>query len=354
MKKNLFVLILLCVISVINVNAGVNPAMRKEYDFKSFNAVRTVSRSQFLSGRGRYVPSSYKISLVKSDHYKVVMEVWNRDDIDLFEVRRVGNTVELVTAIKKYPYRTSIFEAPAPCATVTIYTPEFPSVTLSGTSQMSVSGGAFSGDELSVTLSGVAKIDGLSGTWNRANITMSGTARMDNLTLKSGACYLTCSGVSEIAGVSSISSDKVQLSMSGVTSIAMDNICSGLANVTSSGASKLKSLEFNARELIADLSGTSSVKFVGKIDKISAEMQGASSLSLNGNGNEVTVSASGTSTLNAKNFTVKDASLKLSGVAGATVTVTEKLETETSGSSHIDYYGNPKTVNNKSNNVVKH
>lgn len=351
MKKNLFVLILLCVISVINVNAGVNPAMRKEYDFKSFNEIRTVSRRQSLSGRGRYVTSRYKISLVKSDHYKVVMEVWNGDDIDLFEVRRVGNTVELVTAIKKYPYHS---KAEDPCATVTIYTPEFPRVTLSGTSQMSVSGGAFSGDELSVTLSGVTKIDGLSGTWNKANITMSGTARMDNLTLKSGACYLTCSSVAEIAGVSSIYSDKVQLSMSGVTSIAMDNIYSGLANVTSSGASRLKSLEFNARELIADLSGTSSVKFVGKIDKISAEMQGASSLSLNGNGNEVTVSASGTSTLNAKNFTVKDASLKLSGVAGATVTVTEKLETETSGSSHIDYYGNPKTVSNKSNNVVKH
>jgi len=351
MKKNLFVLILLCVISVINVNAGVNPAMRKEYDFKSFNEIRTVSRRQSLSGRGTYVTSSYKISLVKSDHYKVVMEVWDRDDIDLFEVRRVGNTVELVTAIKKYPYHS---KAEDPCATVTIYTPEFPSVTLSGTSQMSVSGGAFSGDNLSVTLSGVAKIDGLSGTWNRANITMSGTARMNNLTLKSGACYLTCSGVAEIAEVSSISSDKVQLSMSGATSIKIDNINSGLVDATASGAGKLSSLEVNASELIANLSGASAVKFTGKIGKISAEMQGASSLSLHGNGNEVTVSAFGTSTLNAKNFTVKDASLKLSGVAGATVTVTEKLETETSGSSHIDYYGNPKTVSNKSNNVVKH
>ena len=352
MKKNLFVLILLCVISVIQVNAGVNPAMRKEYDFKSFNAIRTVSRRQSVSGRGRFVATCYKISLVKSDHYKVVMEVWDRDDIDLFEVRREGNTLELVTDIKKYPYRTSTPDAP--CATVTVYTPEFPRVTLSGTSRMSVSGGAFSGDELSVTLSGVTKIDGLSGTWNKANITMSGTARMDNLTLKSGTCYLTCSGVPEIAGRSSIYSDKVQMSMSGVTSIVLDNICSGLVNVTASGPSRLNSPEVNIRELIADLSGTSSVKFVGKIGKISAEMQGASSLSLRGNGNEVTVSASGTSTLHAKNFTVKDASMKLSGVAGATVTVTEKLETETSGCSHIDYYGNPKTVNNKSNNVVKH
>ena len=103
MKKNLFVLILLCVISVINVNAGVNPAMRKEYDFTSFNAVRTVSRRQSLSGRGTYVTSSYKISLVKSDHYKVVMEVWDRDDIDLFEIRQTGSALELVKKMKKYP-----------------------------------------------------------------------------------------------------------------------------------------------------------------------------------------------------------------------------------------------------------
>ena len=50
MKKNLFVLILLCVISVINVNAGVNPAMRKEYDFKSFNGIIIKSSWKFGTG----------------------------------------------------------------------------------------------------------------------------------------------------------------------------------------------------------------------------------------------------------------------------------------------------------------
>ena len=53
--------------------------------------------------------------------------------------------------------------------------------------------------------------------------------------------------------------------------------------------------------------------------------------------NELAVSGSGTAVVNAEKFTVKDASLNLSGVSGASVTVTEKLETETSGNSHIDY-----------------
>ena len=89
---------------------------------------------------------------------------------------------------------------------------------------MSVSGGAFSGDNLAVTLSGAAKLDGLSGTWNKTNFTLSGSSRIDNLTLKSGACFITCSGASEIAGISSINSDKVQLSMSGATAIKFENI----------------------------------------------------------------------------------------------------------------------------------
>jgi len=352
MKKNLFVLILLCAISAIQVNAGENPAVRREYDFTSFNAIRTVSDGQAVSGRGRFVSTNYKIALVKSDHYKVVMEVWDRDDIDLFEIRQTGSALELVKKMKKYPYRSS--NVSIPTATVTIYTPEFPSVTLSGNSQMSVSGGAFSGESLVVNLSGITKLDGLSGTWDKATITMSGSAKIGNLSLTSGSCHITCSGVAEIGGISSINSDKVVLSMSGTSKISLENFRSESINATASGVSKFKTLEVNAGELCATLSGTSSFSFSGEIRKVSADMQGATSLSLKGTGNELAVAGRGTAVVNAEKFTVKDASLNMSGVSGASVTVTEKLETETSGNSHIDYYGRPKSVINKSSNVVRH
>lgn len=352
MKKNLFVLILLCAMSVIQVNAGENPAVRREYDFTSFNAIRTVSDGQAVSGRGRFVSTNYKISLVKSDHYKVIMEVWDRDDIDLFEIRQAGNALELVKKMKKYPYRSS--NVSIPTATVTIYTPEFPSVTLSGNSQMIVSGGAFSGESLVVNLSGITKLDGLSGTWDKANITMSGSAKIGNLSLTSGSCHITCSGVAEIGGISSINSDKVVLSMSGTSKISLENFRSESINATASGVSKFKTLEVNAGELCATLSGTSSFNLSGAIRKVSADMQGATSLFLKGTGNELAVSGRGTAVVNAEKFTVKDASLNMSGVSGASVTVTEKLETETSGNAHIDYYGHPKSVINKSSNVVRH
>lgn len=352
MKKNLFVLILLCAMSVIQVNAGENPAVRREYDFTSFNAIRTVSDGQTVSGRGRFVYTNYKISLVKSDHYKVIMEVWDRDDIDLFEIRQTGSALELVKKMKKYPYRSSNVSIPS--ATVTIYTPEFPSVTLSGNSQMSVSGGAFSGESLAVNLSGITKIEGLSGTWDKATITMSGSTKINNLTLTSGSCHITCSGVAEIGGISSINSDKVVLSMSGTSKISLENFRSESINATASGVSKFKTLEVNAGELCATLSGTSSFNLSGAIRKVSADMQGATSLSLKGTGNELAVSGRGTAVVNAEKFTVKDASLNMSGVSGASVTVTEKLETETSGTAHIDYYGRPKSVINKSSNVVSH
>lgn len=352
MKKNLFVLILLCAMSVIQVNAGENPAVRREYDFTSFNAIRTVSDGQAVSGRGRFVSTNYKIALVKSDHYKVIMEVWDRDDIDLFEIRQAGNALELVKKMKKYPYRSS--NVSIPTATVTIYTTEFPSVTLSGNSQMSVSGGAFSGESLAVNLSGITKLEGLSGTWDKANITMSGSAKIGNLSLTSGSCHITCSGVAEIGGISSINSDKVVLSMSGTSKISLENFRSESINATASGVSKFKTLEVNAGELCATLSGTSSFNFSGEIRKVSADMQGATSLSLKGTGNELAVAGRGTAVVNAEKFTVKDASLNMSGVSGASVTVTEKLETETSGNSHIDYYGHPKSVINKTGNVVRH
>lgn len=280
------------------------------------------------------------------------MEVWNREDIDLFEIRRTGSALELVKKMKKYPYRSSNVSIPS--ATVTIYTPEFPSVTLSGNSQMSVSGGAFSGESLAVNLSGITKIEGLSGTWDKATITMSGSTKIDNLTLTSGSCHITCSGVAEIGGISSINSDNVVLSMSGTSKISLENFRSESINATASGVSKFKTLEVNAGELCATLSGTSSFNLSGTIRKVSADMHGASSLSLKGTGNEMAVSGSGTAVVNAEKFTVKDASLNLSGVSGASVTVTEKLETETSGNSHIDYYGRPKSVINKSSNVVRH
>lgn len=352
MKKNLFVLILLCAISVIQVNAGENPAVRREYDFTSFNAIRTVSDGQTVSGRGRFVSTNYKISLVKSDHYKVIMEVWDRDDIDLFEIRHTGSALELVKKMKKYPYRSSHVSIPS--ATVTIYTPEFPSVTLSGNSQMSVSGGAFSGESLAVNLSGITKLEGLSGTWDKATITMSGSTKINNLTLTSGSCHITCSGVAEIGGISSINSDKVVLSLSGTSKISLENFRSEFINATASGVSKFKTLEVNAGELCATLSGTSSFNLSGAIRKVSADMHDATSLSLKGTGNEMAVSGSGTAVVIAEKFTVKDASLNLSGVSGASVTVTEKLETETSGNAHIDYYGRPKSVINKSSNVVRH
>lgn len=352
MKKNLFVLILLCAMSVIQVNAGENPAVRREYDFTSFNAIRTVSDGQTVSGRGRFVSTNYKISLVKSDHYKVIMEVWDRDDIDLFEIRQTGSALELVKKMKKYPYRSSNVSIPS--ATVTIYTPEFPSVTLSGNSQMSVSGGVFSGESLAVNLSGITKLDGLSGTWDKATITMSGSAKIGNLSLTSGSCHITCSGVAEIGGISSINSDKVVLSMSGTSKISLENFRSESINATASGVSKFKTLEVNAGELCATLSGTSSFNLSGAIRKVSADMQGATSLFLKGTGNELAVAGRGTAVVNAEKFTVKDASLNMSGVSGASVTVTEKLETETSGNAHIDYYGHPKSVINKSSNVVRH
>ena len=100
--------------------------------------------------------------------------------------------------------------------------------------------------------------------------------------------------------------------MSGTSKISLENFRSESINATASGVSKFKTLEVNAGELCATLSGTSSFNLSGAIRKVSADMHGATSMSLKGTGNELAVSGSGTAVVNAEKFTVKDASLNLS------------------------------------------
>lgn len=120
-KENCCSDVAVCNVDAAGFAAGANPAMRKEYGFNSFDAVRTVSRKRTVSGRGTYVTSSYKITYIKSDKCKVVMDVWDRDDIDLFEIRKNGNALELVTDMKKYPYKSP--KVKSPVADVYIYAP---------------------------------------------------------------------------------------------------------------------------------------------------------------------------------------------------------------------------------------
>ena len=79
-------------------------------------------------------------------------------------------------------------------------------------------------------------------------------------------------------------------------------------------------------------------------DKLDIELSGASNADLEGNTNELKADISGASKLEAVNLISKFAELDCSGAANAEVYVTEKLDADASGASHILCEGNPKTV----------
>ena len=353
MRKKIVLLMLLCAMSMLPLSAaGPNPAMKKEYDFKNFNAIKTTPKSRSISGRGTFVFSSYHITLVKSDQYKVEMKVWDRDAIDMFEIRQNGEVLELVTDYKKYPYHSS--KKDDPYADVIIYTPKLVSVSLTGANSLSVSGGEFSGNTLMLDLNSASKMSGLSGTWNNINIKMTGASKVIDLDLTGKTCKMDCDGAADVKGRSSLKVDKLSLLMTGATSATFDNIKAKILSVNLNGAARLTSADVCSCELQFNMTGGSSSEISGKNDAVSAELSGAAKLNLSGDGRTLTVTAAGGSSLRAKYFNVKEGSFNLSGAASVETNVSEKLNAETLGGSVLDYYGHPMVVITKTDRVRAH
>ena len=307
---------------------NVYPAMEKEFGYKDFNFLR-VSHDP-VSGRGTYCFSKFNISVVKSDQYKVVMSVKNRDDIPLFDIRHNGNELELIANPKRYPYHSR--GGAEPVADVKIYMPEFSGAAVGGSSSISLSGDFF-GPVLTLKLSGSAYMTGLSGKWDSASVNMSGASKAECGTIKVGTLALEASGAASLT-FQSLSADRTGASFSGAAVVKTPDICSGELKLTASGGSALS--------------------FSGKMTSVNATLSGAASVTLSGSGQSLALTASGGSSLKARTLMMHDVSVSLSGASKAEVAATDNLVTEVSAAASLDYYGNPKNVRSKSDNIRAH
>ena len=331
---------------------GPYPAMVKEFGYKDFDFIKIMPLNKALSGRGAFVRGVYDIHIVKSDQYKVVMRVWDRDDIELFDIRKEGNVLELLSAVRKYPYHTR--NVATPRAEVTIYTPTFSGGDFNRCEDVSVSG-EFSGKSLSVSISYAAKLKGLSGSWDNAVLDISNGASMDDVALNVGDIKVATKGAGIIGGKSTLRSDSMTADMSGGSEIALLSMSVRALNVNMAGAAVLSSKDVvNMEELKTIMSGGSSLRLDGNISAVTASLSGAASLSLRGAGTSLNMQGAGGSSLKAKEFSVKEASIVLTGASSAVLNVTGKLTTNVSGASSVDYYGKPKSIINKSSNVREH
>lgn len=99
-----------------------------------------------------------------------------------------------------------------------------------------------------------------------------------------------------------------------------------LEGLSTSGASKIS------------VSGIKNANF--KIDS-----SGASKLALAGETKKLNIGTSGASNIDAKDLHAEKVGVESSGAGYVSVYATEQLDATASGAAHIDYYGDPKTVN---------
>ena len=103
-----------------------------------------------------------------------------------------------------------------------------------------------------------------------------------------------------------------------------------------------------------DVSGVSKVSLVGvKNSELGLHLSGASKMKLEGETSDLNVEVSGASSIDAESLKAKTATVDTSGASKVSVFVTERLSSEASGASKIQYSGNPTSVEKKTSGAGK-
>lgn len=172
------------------------------------------------------------------------------------------------------------------------------------------------------------------------SISLSGTATFAT-TLPINVSYFDL----ELSGASSfkakVNCTKYAADLSGTAHCRSDVKCKN-ADIDLSGASKHES-NISCTSLIADLSGTSVLRGNITAASINADLSGASIIQMAGKCDKLTADICGTSKLDCKKLKMKKLSGDMSGASKAVVNCSDELKMGLSGTSHLVYYGNPKT-----------
>lgn len=114
---------------------------------------------------------------------------------------------------------------------------------------------------------------------------------------------------------------------------------SGAVEIVSDGLLQLKDFEM-------DLSGSSIVDLNMNAANVSTKSSGSSEISIKGQASSHDVDLSGSSAVNALDFVVGKYRIESSGASESKINVLNELEVKSSGSSDVEYRGNPSKVSN--------
>ena len=137
-----------------------------------------------------------------------------------------------------------------------------------------------------------------------------------------------------------------------------NNVCNGgpvtvyvnaknFTGVSASGAVEIVGEDrINTGDFTLDLSGDSKVNLNINAGKVKTSSKGTSDIMLQGQARRHEIELSGAGELNAFDFVVADYKIESSGSTNCKINVLNSLDVRSSGSSTIEYRGNPKQVNN--------
>ncbi|MDZ7606789.1 MAG: head GIN domain-containing protein [Cyclobacteriaceae bacterium] len=118
-----------------------------------------------------------------------------------------------------------------------------------------------------------------------------------------------------------------------------------LTGIYSTGASRIThNNALQSKDLQIDLSGTGSIELGVDVETATVTMTGAGLVKLNGKASLLSAVISGAGGLVASDLIAQNCDISLSGLGGASVYVTDKLDANISGIGGIQYAGNPEHI----------
>jgi hypothetical protein len=222
----------------------------------------------------------------QSDSYSVVVST-HENIIEHMDIHQSGNT--LYIGIKAGPYYDSDTR-------VTVTMPQLNKLVVSGACKGTATGFDSNGS-LEINVSGASNL---------------------NMGIKAGQSGLDISGSAKITG--NLTSTDTQIKLSGASNLNMT---------------------LKTGKIGMDISGSSNV--VGDLQALDSQfkLSGASNCELTGSAADTSIEASGSSKMDSPDLALKSANVKLTGASYASIHTDGTLNIDLSGSSRLDYTGNP-------------
>jgi hypothetical protein len=143
---------------------------------------------------------------------------------------------------------------------------------------------------------------------------------------------------------------RIYLSGSGL--ISTDTISSDKLELTVSGSGDIETY-FTGKDLVSKISGSGDMDIFAQCENLETGISGSGKVEIDGNADYAYHNISGSGKMQAYNFEVKDAEIRISGSGELYVNVTDNLIAYISGSGNIHYIGNCNvTLNNSGSGKI--